>query len=413
MAGRAWNQRRGKMMKLLCALILLACMNAVAAAQVPCRYNYVTWPNMDCGFGPFPGTPVAINVHGHVAGRWVLCGDPVTHTFIWNGSGAPVILPIPPGYRSMRPEDMNDLGEIVGTLELPTGTPGPDRAFLRRANGQVIDLGLPPGATVCFGTAINNHSEVVGFATTPNGNRAFLWKDGAFTYLNLPAGPSSQALDLNDASQVTGWMGDSFITTSCAFIWQNGQTITINPLRGTTNASGLAISQGGAVLGQSRITISGTPIKRSFFYQSGSVTELPTFDQYQSSRGTDCNDTVILGRAEDGVSNPTCFIWSDGQIRRLSDLIQIPDLVLPSTGIINAEGRIAIAGRMGVGADWVGLVLAPVFQIGDATNDCLVNVSDLLLVISDWGKVKSPADVNQDGIVDVHDILVVIQNWST
>jgi hypothetical protein len=135
MAGWVREHRSLNVWRSLCALMVLACLGDIAAAQVPCRYEYVQWPNMDCGFGPYPGGPVAINVHGHVCIGWGTCGSPAADvTAIWYGSGNPVILPIPQGYRSMKPADMNDFNEIVGTLELPMGTPNPIRAFIRLPN---------------------------------------------------------------------------------------------------------------------------------------------------------------------------------------------------------------------------------------------------------------------------------------
>ena len=47
----------------------------------------------------------------------------------------------------------------------------------------------------------------------------------------------------------------------------------------------------------------------------------------------------------------------------------------------------------------------------DITGDGLVNVSDLLAIIDQWGLTNSPADVNFDGIVDVSDLLIVVGNW--
>jgi len=50
------------------------------------------------------------------------------------------------------------------------------------------------------------------------------------------------------------------------------------------------------------------------------------------------------------------------------------------------------------------LVLTPTSSTqGDIDLNCNVNVDDLLLVINEWGKSKSPADVNGDGIVDLLD----------
>ena len=47
---------------------------------------------------------------------------------------------------------------------------------------------------------------------------------------------------------------------------------------------------------------------------------------------------------------------------------------------------------------------------GDVNEDGSVSVSDLLLVIDQWGG-SGPADINGDGVVDVSDILALVGNW--
>ena len=48
----------------------------------------------------------------------------------------------------------------------------------------------------------------------------------------------------------------------------------------------------------------------------------------------------------------------------------------------------------------------------DVNDDGVVNVSDLLAIISAWGSCDGcPADVNSDGLVNVSDILAVIGDW--
>lgn len=47
----------------------------------------------------------------------------------------------------------------------------------------------------------------------------------------------------------------------------------------------------------------------------------------------------------------------------------------------------------------------------DINNDGVVNVIDLLEVISNWGASGGPADVNGDGAVNVGDLLEVVGNW--
>ena len=48
---------------------------------------------------------------------------------------------------------------------------------------------------------------------------------------------------------------------------------------------------------------------------------------------------------------------------------------------------------------------------GDVDGDSLVNVDDLLAVISDWGQVGDGTDIDESGSVDVNDLLVVISAW--
>ena len=47
----------------------------------------------------------------------------------------------------------------------------------------------------------------------------------------------------------------------------------------------------------------------------------------------------------------------------------------------------------------------------DINGDGYVDVSDLLVVIDQWGLTDSPADINQDGSVDVLDLRIGSGNW--
>ena len=48
---------------------------------------------------------------------------------------------------------------------------------------------------------------------------------------------------------------------------------------------------------------------------------------------------------------------------------------------------------------------------GDLNGDAVVNVVDILAIISAWGSTNSPADINTDGVVNVADLLLAISNW--
>ena len=61
------------------------------------------------------------------------------------------------------------------------------------------------------------------------------------------------------------------------------------------------------------------------------------------------------------------------------------------------------------GGNWVADECPP--DCPDINGDGYVNVTDLLVVIDQWGLTDSPADLNQDGIVDVTDLLIVVGSW--
>ena len=51
--------------------------------------------------------------------------------------------------------------------------------------------------------------------------------------------------------------------------------------------------------------------------------------------------------------------------------------------------------------------------VGDVTGDGIVDVSDILALISAWGPCNECVeDLDHSGVVDVTDLLLVIGNWS-
>ena len=49
--------------------------------------------------------------------------------------------------------------------------------------------------------------------------------------------------------------------------------------------------------------------------------------------------------------------------------------------------------------------------VGDVNGDCIVNLNDLLLVISHWGDTSGDGDADGDGDTDAEDVLAVIGQW--
>ena len=75
-------------------------------------------------------------------------------------------------------------------------------------------------------------------------------------------------------------------------------------------------------------------------------------------------------------------------------------------------GTITRNGEILMGGGGVGVILSPIGSgPGDIDNNCAVNVSDLLLLISEWGESISVADINLDGVVNVLDLLALLASW--
>ena len=115
----------------------------------------------------------------------------------------------------------------------------------------------------------------------------------------------------------------------------------------------------------------------------------------------------------------TAFVWHDGVMEQLDDLIP-PEIkanihIHIACAINNAGQIVGMADALDNSGDQIAVRLTPIPPTpGDFNCDDLVNVEDLLGVIINWGADggDGPADFNIDHTVDVDDLLVVLGNWS-
>jgi hypothetical protein len=92
-----------------------------------------------------------------------------------------------------------------------------------------------------------------------------------------------------------------------------------------------------------------------------------------------------------------------------------------STGVANARIRVVAKDLrfQNTSAESGSFSIAPgtFTVIGDATNDGMVNVDDLIAIVMSYGSCPTPptscpADVTHDGQVNVDDLILVIMNWN-
>ena len=208
-----------------------------------------------------------INARGQVAGTYTQSG-PVMRCFLWtpstpNGTSGTVedlgdLTGVVVGEGGARGEcianDINSLGHVAGASTASLSNPPVSHAFVWSGSG-LVDLAPAGGAS--YGTAINDGGQVAGWRITSSSvggvYNAAVWTPvgvGAWSVVDLGApalsgqqsGPNlrSQAMDLNDAGFVVGFT-DDLNGAVRAFFWQNGR-LTELPAGGAPTVSASALS---------------------------------------------------------------------------------------------------------------------------------------------------------------------------
>lgn len=245
---------------------------------------------------------------------------------------------------SGNPNGINATGVVVGISE--TGAVDPQSEFPPEfdavvwKDGQTIDLGTF-GGTFSYANAINNRSQVVGFALNgqsdsffmdecgagpmPSQMRAFIWEEGSgMKDLGTLGGPDSCALWINQRGQVAGHSFTSYtpdagtgVPAFDPFIWKNGTMTDLGTLGGTQgHASG--INNRGQVAGDSNLT--GDQTQHAFLWDRGIMQDLTPGLPFSYAHGLNANGEVVGGLTEDGISLKG-FLWRRGV---LTDLESVP-----------------------------------------------------------------------------------------
>jgi len=374
----------------------------------PCRYEVTIIQ------GPGDTTFISgLNENGTLIGKFGTVAPPTSFTpFTWTAESGFVELVFPPnGGQAMT--DFNDGGQIVGYLDPGGGY----RAYLHD-EGQVVLLPIPAEATKSRAFAINN-SELIagrwGNVNTGSVHTALLWQDGAIVDPQLPLGPLSVALDVNEGGQVVGWMGGTH--DSHAFIWDDGVVTDLGVIPGGVSSQALGINNTGLVVGRGEIPKEGFTfgVSRGFVLDNGSMTVIEPLAGFLTTQAVDVNDSgVVVGWSSDTDDNPwekSPFVWHEGELTDLNEVIAWDlGLHLESIVAINNAGQIALSAESPTGT--VGVLLTPITPpVGDINGNCRIDTDDLMILLYEWGQSDSPADLNGDGTVGIVDFLILLANW--
>jgi len=168
-------------------------------------------------------------------------------------------------------------------------------------------------AGTAVGTAPNWNIGVPNGGTTDTGH-AFVYTNGAVSFLPDFKGTASEAHAINKAGQIVGWsfIGESGIKAH-AFLLANGKMTDLNPLFGGDESVAVAINDKGDVLGYQSYWF-GYPLGSMYLYSKGKATKL-NLPEFSQPFGMNNLDQVI---GEDGSFNP--FLYSNGTLTYLADL---------------------------------------------------------------------------------------------
>jgi probable HAF family extracellular repeat protein len=159
-------------------------------------------------------------------------------------------LPPYPGDPDSAATAINDLGQVIGISGICENAVGDQSAThaLLWENGQPINLGNLGATAWNTPIALNNHTQIVGFANNTSGNsQAFLWTK-AKGMQGLPYigdDDAGAAYDINEEGQIVGISnGGTEPYGSRAFIYQKGTMTDLNNLVIGDSPLYLLIAQG-------------------------------------------------------------------------------------------------------------------------------------------------------------------------
>jgi probable HAF family extracellular repeat protein len=378
------------------------------ANQVEERYTVERLPSL----GGVQSRGMAINNQGWVAG-WSQRSDGTRRAALWRTDGSATLLGTLGGPSSTVPwPGLNDAGMVVGISQTgdtdPLGEdwscefggffPNDTDRLCRGFFWQNDEMrGLPTlGGNHGFAAGVNNRGQIVGWAETTvedetcdeNENqvlqfRAVLWepKSGSSSRIKttelVPLGDdaTSAATAINDDGIAVGISGrcDQAVgrfSAQHAVLWdKSGKPTELPNLGGTTWHTPMDINAQGDVVGFSNPDEPGDEvgdfIARAFLWVRGSATavDIGTLDDDPLSQAFALNSGgQVVGVSFGGAAGPRAFLYENGELMDLNDLVDITPDVLMSAQDVNEAGQITGRVRDGVTGVIFAFVATPIEQ---------------------------------------------------
>lgn len=428
-SGRLNTSRRRQqisMRSIAGALALSCAAGALSGVGPPCPYTVSVAGNApNCGFWGYSIlNPTSINNLGHWVGYRNKCPDNLDEIPIkWTPEGGLVNIPMPPQTSRCWAYGINDLGTVVGArVGVTDGQSHGDWACVWLPNGEFIEI--PPlagGTQRSYAWAVNNQNWVVGERGQGAGVTfgPFIWTSNGIVDISpLPISTYGTARDVSDTGYVVGQIGVDSNGTGRGFRWKDGVVEILQPLPGAITSDAKAVNDAGVVFGQCRFGEGSATYSRAARWGlDGVPIELPPLPGHMGSLCTAVsNDGTVLGRsrANSSASSAVDVVWIDGVPYKLKDYLSTPTPNQYSGArAINDLGQISSVASFNPGFGvWI---LTPTGSMADLNGDCIVDGTDLSLLLQQWGTVPdapASADLNDDGKVDGADLGTLLSAWT-
>ena len=369
------------------------------------------WQITITDLGVFPGNlgsqGFAINDTGKIVGT--SSAGVGSYTVQWI-NGLISAIPVYSRSGSSIPKDMNDQGEIAGTLVISSLM---NQGIYWDAQNNPFPLeGLPSvsgSQVVAHGINVSGH--IVGRAQegSPNfAGHAVIWNKATFeTDLGFMDGGSySEGYGINDAGDVVGAAGIANGGLH-AFVWKNGQFTDLATWGGglTSASVAYAINNNGVIVGK-RANVATR-------WANGAFQALPMPAGVSAfTAAVDVNDAGdIIATGSKGYPLEVGVLWRNGEP---IDLGTLPGGNISRAARINEAGEIVGEAKAADGffhaVKWTVTRASPPCA-GDLNGSGTVDAADLAMLLGGWGGANPTLDLNHDGVVNAADLATVLSAW--
>ena len=330
------------------ALLAIVSFGTTLLAQTG---QYVSFDAPGAGGGNNQGTfPNSINSQGWIGGTIILTTS-VDQGFLRSPNGTYTVV-IPTGAAQSTVSAINASHEAVGLAFYANGDTS---GFLRDPSGNYTQLAVS-GAYSTTPSAINDNGMVAGFAFDSTGSHGFVWTaQRGFTVFDVPgsAPGTTYVFGINRAGAVVGSYTDSRYYSHGFLRSANGHFITFEEIQSGTATDAVAINNQSQIIGWANDGNGGT---YGFVRNPGGASDTFGVAGAQGSAATAINDDgVIVGwEFSDGGGDAGFERDSAGNV----SLITLPfsNTASMATGI-NAAGKVVgkYTDSNGASHGWVGM----------------------------------------------------------